>query len=72
MDAPPPEADPGRTPGWSDVIQHWRLAQLDLRRSYGIDLTDPAVIAGPWSRIRPYLLGTLTDPSSLVSRSLEV
>lgn len=71
MDAPQPEAA-GRTPGWEDVIQHWRLALLDLRRAYGIDLTDPAVLAGPWSRIRPYLLGTLTDPSSLVSRSLEV
>lgn len=70
MDPSPEPAS--RTPGWEDIVSHWRLAVLDLRRLYGIDLTDPAVIHGPWSRIRPYLLGTLAEPSSLVFRAVEV
>lgn len=57
-------------PGWEEVIRHWRIAVLDLRRLYGIDLTDPDVWAGPWSRLRPYLLGLLAEPSALVYRAV--
>lgn len=67
MDAPTPEPV---TRGWGDIIPHWRLALLDLRRLYGIDLTDPATLRGPWSRIRPYLLGLLLDSSSLLYRAV--
>jgi len=48
------------------LIRHWRLAVLDVRRLYQIDLTDPAYRQLPWSRVRPFLLGLLTEPSSQV------
>lgn len=68
----PPDAwEPSapRESEWASIVRHWRLAVLDLRRLYGIDLTEPAVMAGPWARVRPYLLGLLVERDSLVFRA---
>lgn len=67
----PPDAKPTGEPlGWAAILPHWRLAVLDLRRLYGVDLTDPAVSTGPWSRVRPFLLGLPHERDSLVARAL--
>ena len=50
---------------WYAILSHWRLVVADLRKECGIDLHDPAVLAGSWLSVRDAIFSLLDSNTRL-------